>query len=221
MTLGTDLNAIYEVESQAPVRGPCSGTRIHVQILIYSGRMKFIYPAFLSLALTAFAASGQTQNEPMHDTATKMEKAPVPASKSINVNFEGRLTTLTVRDLLNLPQVTVHVHNGHSNTDESYTGPLVSDVLARAGLKPSRETHPLMLHSSLIATGTDHYFVVYSIAEVEPMFSSGQAIVAVMKGDLPNTDGGMIELINTADKVPARWMHGLADLNVVSVAATK
>jgi hypothetical protein len=183
--------------------------------------MKLIHLTLLALALAPLAASAQGQNEPVHDGGMKMEKAPVPASKSINVNFEGRLTTLTVQDLLNLPQVTVHVHNGHSNADESYTGPLVSDVLARAGLKASRETHPLMLHSSLIATGTDHYFVVYSIAEVEPMFSNGQAIVAVMKDDLPNTEGGMIELVNTADKVPARWLHGLAALNVISVAPPK
>jgi len=145
-------------------------------------------------------------------------KPAVPPSKSLNVTFEGRTTTLTVEDLLNLPQVTVHVHNAHRNTDESYTGPLLSDVLARAGLKASRETDPLMLHSSVIATGTDHYFVLYSVAEVEPSFSSGQVIVAVMKAGLPDTEGGAIQLVNTLDVKPARWLHGLADLNVVSIA---
>src|ERR1017187_9716532 len=53
----------------------------------------------------------------------------------------------------------------------TYSGPLLADVLARVGLKASRETEPLILHSSLIATGTDHYFVLYSVAEVEPSFN--------------------------------------------------
>jgi hypothetical protein len=126
-----------------------------------------------------------------------------------------------VEDLLNLPQVEVHVHNAHRNADESYSGPLLADVLARIGLKASRETEPLILHSSLVATGTDHYFVLYSLAEIEPSFSTGQVIVAIMKSGLPNTDGGLIELVNTADAKPARWLHGLTDLNVMSLAPSK
>ena len=126
-----------------------------------------------------------------------------------------------VEDLLKLPQVTVHVHNAHRNTDESYTGPLLADVLARAGLSPAHENEAMILHSSIVATGTDHYFVLYSVAEVEPTFSTGQVIVAVMKSGLPDTEGGIIQLINTADAKPARWLHSLADLNVMSVTPGK
>jgi hypothetical protein len=101
------------------------------------------------------------------------------------------------------------------------TSPTPVPVLARVGLKASRETEPLILHSSLVATGTDHYFVLYSLAEIEPSFSTGQVIVAIMKSGLPNTDGGLIELVNTADAKPARWLHGLTDLNVMSLAPSK
>jgi len=149
------------------------------------------------------------------------EKAPVPPSKFLNVTFQGRVTTMKVDDLLALPQVTVHVHNVHRNTDETYTGPLLADVLARAGLMANKETEPLVLHSSVIATGTDHYFVLYSAAEVEPMFSRSQVIVAVMKSGLPNTEGGMIQLINTDGARPARWVHGLTDINVMSISPTQ
>jgi hypothetical protein len=169
----------------------------------------------LAVALAPAAAFAQD-----HDAAAMPAKAPVPASHSLNVTFQGRLTTLKVDDLLALPQVTVHVHNAHRNADESYTGPLLSEVLARAGLVAGKETEPLILHSSVIATGTDHYFVLYSAAEVEPMFSRGQVIVAVMKSGLPDTEGGNIQLINTDGAKPARWVHGLADINVMSVAPT-
>ena len=152
-----------------------------------------------------------------HDSAMPA-KAPVPPSKSLNITFEGRTTVLTPEDLIKMPQVTVHVHNAHSNKDETYTGPLVSDVLAKAGLTSTRETEPLILHSTVVATGTDHYFVLFSLAELEPSFTTGQSIVAIVKEDLPNTEGGIIELINANAAKPARWVHGLANLNIMSLA---
>jgi hypothetical protein len=144
----------------------------------------------------------------------------VPPSHSLNVTFQSHTLTLKVDDLLALPQVTVHVHNAHRNADETYTGPLLSDVLAKAGLVASKETEQLILHSSVIATGTDHYFVLYSAAEEEPMFSTSQVIVAVTKTGLPNTEGGNIQLINTDAARPARWVHGLSDVNVMTAAQT-
>jgi hypothetical protein len=173
------------------------------------------------LALTSLSVAAQAPVKQGGDIAMASAKPPVPPSKSVTVTFEGKTSTLAVDDLLNLPQVTVHVHNAHRNTEETYSGPLLADVLARVGLKASRETEALILHSSLIATGTDHYFVLYSVAEVEPSFSTGHVILAVMKSGLPNTEGGVIELVNTVDAKPARWVHGLANLNVMSVAVSK
>jgi hypothetical protein len=175
--------------------------------------MRLAAALLLALTPTLLAA----QDAPM---AADHAKAPVPPSKSLNVTFQGRLTTLKVEDLLALPQVTVHVHNAHSNADETYSGPLLSDVLAKAGLVASKETEPLIIHSAIIATATDHYFVLYSAAEVEPMFTTGQVIVAVMKSGLPDTEGGLIQLINTNAARPARWVHGLSDINVMAVGPT-
>ena len=176
--------------------------------------MKFPIIAALALALASLPL--QAQQKPDHE-AEMAAKPPVPPSKSVNVNFQGKITTFTIEDLLKLPQVKVHVHNAHRNTDETYSGPLLADVLAQAGLKSNPETQPLILHSSLVAAGTDHYFVLYSVAEVEPSFSTGQVIVAIMKGGLPNTEGGAIQIVNTVDAKPARWLHGLTNLNIISI----
>jgi len=169
------------------------------------------------LALIPFAAQAQ-EAEHHHDDSAMPMKPRVPPSKGLNVTFQGKVTAFTIEQLLNLPQVTVHVHNAHRNTDEEYTGPLVSTVLEASGLKASKETEPLILHSSVVGTGTDKYFVLYSCAELEPLFSKGQAIVAIAKSGLPNDEGGTIQLINTGDAKPARWVHGLTNLNVMSVA---
>ena len=182
--------------------------------------------AALVLALAPLSLAAQTdqmppeQNAPVNRGDAMPMKPPVPPSRTLNLSFEGRTVALSLTDLVNMPQVTVHVHNAHRNTEETYSGPLLSDVLARVGLKASRETEPLILHSSIVATGSDHYFVLYSAAEVQPTFSTGQVIVAVMKSGLPDTEGGLIQLINTTDAKPARWVHGLSSLNVMSLAPT-
>jgi hypothetical protein len=183
--------------------------------------MKLATIAAFVLALTSLSVAAQAPMKQGGNMAMESAKPPVPPSKSVTVTFEGKTSTFTADDLLNLPQVTVQVHNAHRNTEETYSGPLLADVLARVGLNASRETEPLILHSSLVATGTDNYFVLYSVAEVQPSFSTGQVIVAVMKSGLPNTEGGVIELVNTVDAKPARWVHGLTKLNVMSVAVSK
>ncbi len=182
------------------------------------------YATTLVLAVTSLALAQASTQADRHETpmaGAMPAKPPVSPSKFVNVNFEGKTITLKVEDLINMPQVTVHVHNAHRNEEETYTGPLLSDVLAKAGLVASRETEPLILHSSVVATGTDHYFVVYSATEIEPSFSTGKVIVAIMKAGLPNTEGAVIQLINTVDAKPARWVHGLTDLNVMSLSPTR
>jgi hypothetical protein len=183
-------------------------------------KTSLVLAALLTLAPAALLA--QTDAMPPETKAPAQDampmKAPVPPSHSVTITFQGRTTVLKIEDLIALPQVTVHVHNEHRNADEEYTGPLLSDVLAKAGLIASKETQPLILHSTVVATGTDHYYVIYSAAEVEPAFSHGQVIVAITKNNgLPNTEGGAIELVNTTDVKPARWLHGLTQLNIMSL----
>jgi hypothetical protein len=155
------------------------------------------------------------QNKPM--AGMEAAKTPVPPSRFLALSYQGKTINLTLTDLANMPATTVHVRNGHTNAEETYSGPLLSEVLAKIGLTSSAETHSLILHSAIIATGTDHYFVVYSGAEVEPTFATGQVIVAVMKSGLPDKDGGLIQLINTSDAKPARWVHGLSGISVMTV----
>jgi len=144
-------------------------------------------------------------------------KPPVPPSHSLVLINGATTKTLTVADLAKLPQVTVHVHNAHRNADEDYTGPLVSDVLALAGLTPTHENEAVILHTYVVATATDHYSVVYSAAEMEPAFSNSKVIVAISKSGAPNTEGGDIQLINTDGARPARWIHGLTTLTLTTL----
>lgn len=182
-------------------------------------------PVALLLLLTSLAAgahmgqasaSQTSASMPMHEVAKKT----VP-SKQLIVTYDGRTITLTAAELLALPQQTVTVTNGHTGKSEQYSGPLVADVLARAGLQATGETHQRILHSTIVATGADGYFVLYAAAEVEPSFATGKVIVALMKDGLPDEAGGTIQLVNTTDAKPARWVHGLAQLSVMTLDRSK
>lgn len=179
----------------------------------------------LTAALTLAPRTLHAQAPAHHDAgpmeAMRHDKPPVPPSKSLNVTYSGKTITLTVADLAAMPQTTVHVHNAHLNKDEDYTGPLLADVLAKAGLAATHDTEPMILHSTLMASATDGYFVLYSLAEVEPSFSRSQVIVAILKSGLPDKDGGTIQLINTDGAKPARWVHGLSGLNVMTLEQNK
>lgn len=182
--------------------------------------MKPFAATLLGLALTsALPATAQVPAAPGHlnDGVAHMGRKVIPASHAVNVTFAGHTLTLTLTDLQALPQTTVHVHNAHSDADEVYSGPLLADVLARAGLHAGKDTEPTILHSTTTATGTDGYFVLYAATEAEPAFSHGQVIVALTRGGQPDSDGGSIQLINTTDAKPARWVHGLASLNVITL----
>ncbi len=183
--------------------------------------MKISTAVALILALSPLALRGQTDAMPSETKApapAEAMKPPVSPSKSVNLSFEGKTVMLSLTDLVNMPnQVTVHVHNAHrGGIEETYSGPLLSDVLAKVGLTTTRENQPLILHSVIVATGSDHYYVIYSGGEVE--YSTGKVIVAVMKTGLPDTEGGLIQLINTDDAKPARWVHGLTELSVMTLA---
>jgi hypothetical protein len=54
-----------------------------------------------------------------------------PPSTSLTLTVEGKVTVLTVADLQALPQKTVAVKNEHAKLDESYSGVMLGDLLAK------------------------------------------------------------------------------------------
>jgi hypothetical protein len=163
----------------------------------------------LSLTLAASAAAAQTAM-PMP------AKPPATPSESLTVNFNGNTTIFNRATLALLPQQTITALDGHTHKNETFIGPLVTDVLAKAGLIPGDPTHALILRSYVTASGTDGYFVIYSGAELEPMYTSGKVIIALTQDGAPIASG--IQLVNPLDVKPARWVHALTSLTVTTTA---
>jgi hypothetical protein len=142
--------------------------------------------------------------------------APAPASTNLVLTIDGNATTLSVAELQAMPQKTVAVHNEHTKADESYSGVLLGDLLTKYGFPVDKTTHQKMLRSYLVAAGTDKYWVVYSVTEVEGSEHKGEVIVATSMNGKPLGEDGQLKLVDSADKKPQRWVRNLSSITVKS-----
>jgi hypothetical protein len=145
---------------------------------------------------------------------------PSIQSTTLQVAAEGSTVTFTPADLAKMPQTTVKVHNKQSQRDESYSGVSVSTLLAKAGFTVGPTTHQKMLHSYLVAQGTDQYWVLYSVTEVEASEHMGDVIVALTVDGHPLTGDGDFKLVSSEDTKPQRWVRNLSSLRLVVVTET-
>ena len=146
----------------------------------------------------------------------EMAKPAAAPSTSLTLTVDGKATVFSTADLKAMPQKTVKVHNEHTKMDESYSGVPVGDLLAKAGFVVIPATHRELLRSFLRVEGTDKYWVLYSLTEVEGSEHDGDVLVATsMDGKGLGADGEL-KLISTGDKKPQRWVRNLAAITVKS-----
>jgi hypothetical protein len=119
-------------------------------------------------------------------------------------------------ELQAMPQTNVTVHNEHTKVDESYTGVLLGALLAKYGFPVDKTTHRKMLRSYLAAEGTDKYWVLYSVTEVEGSEHNGDVIVATSMNGKPLGEDGNFKLVDSGDKKPQRWVRNLTSITVKS-----
>lgn len=115
-----------------------------------------------------------------------------------------------------LPHETVKVHNGHFNVDESYSGVLLATLLAMINAPTGKELRGESLAVYVVATGTDGYSAVLSLAEVDPSFHGGDVLVADGRDGQPLGKNGPFQLIVSEDKHPARWVRNLDSIALQS-----
>jgi len=171
----------------------------------------------LSFALAlSFVVTNPVSSRAQDASMTEHTHAPTPPSTSLILTVDGKATTLSVEDLSAMPQKTVNVYNEHTKTDESYTGVLLGDLLAKYGLPVDKTTHRKMLRSYIVAEGMDKYWVLYSVTEIEGSEHNGDVLVAISMGSKPLGEDGQLKLIDSEDKKPQRWVRNLSAITVKS-----
>jgi hypothetical protein len=125
---------------------------------------------------------------------------------------------LSATELKVLPHISVTIRNPHTNADESYSGVRLSDVLAKLGAPLGPLLRGTALKSYVVATGSDGYQAVFSLAEVDPTFHPGEILVAdTMNGAPLRANTGPFRLVVTEDKRPARSVRNLVEIDLKSI----
>jgi hypothetical protein len=181
-------------------------TRKHRQFaLFFSGMRKRMIAGLLAASLSMpFALLAQQAKTP----------APVAPPDSLLLKSGDASASLSSPDFHALPHVTITVHNSHSNADETYSGVPLSALLAKINAPTGKDLRGEAMTSYLIATGSDGYAVVLSLAEVDPGFRDSQVIVADARDGQSLGKNGPFQLIVPEDKRPARWVHNLVSITL-------
>lgn len=149
--------------------------------------------------------------------ATSPMASPMAASGVRIVGEVKSPLALTVGDLQALApqQVNVTFQAGKGEQKHSYTGALLSDVIAKAGLKlnPARKNDALSKY--LLVTANDGYQVVISWGEIDPKFGNHPYLLAWEQDGQPLTGAdGPIHLITPGDVHGGRYVSGVVSIEV-------
>jgi hypothetical protein len=175
-------------------------------------------PLFLtgSLLLAAILMAHSPQASPKSQQHSLLEAVDTYAPGSLGLRADGyhEPISLPPTEFRALPQVTVKVHNGHSDADESYSGVLLATLLAKVNVPLGKELRGPKMTLAVLAKGEDGYSVLLSLAEIDPDFHANQVMVADTKDGQPLGKNGPFQLIVPDDKRPARWVHNLISITL-------
>ncbi|HEY6388797.1 MAG TPA: molybdopterin-dependent oxidoreductase [Candidatus Acidoferrum sp.] len=152
-------------------------------------------------------------------TPSTQESSSTQAKDELRISAHAyhQDVVLKVADLKAMPRTTVSVHNEHFKADETYVGVRVADLLTKMGAPLGKDLRGAALSGYLVATGSDGYVAVITLAEADPTFHSGEVIVAdTMNGQPLDLKSGPFKLVVTEDMRPARWVRNLVSIELKS-----
>ena len=124
--------------------------------------------------------------------------------------------TLTAADLAKMPRASVKSMSGGLET--TFEGVWLHEILKRAGAPLGSELRGKALASYIVADAKDGYEVVYSLAEIDPAFTSQQFLLADTADGKPLVGSqGPFRLVVPTDKPGARSVRMLTKIEVVTL----
>ena len=142
------------------------------------------------------------------------QEAPSPA-----IQVSGAVKqplTLTVADLAALPRATVKTAS--NGVETIYEGVPLYEILKKAGATLGRDLRGKALASYVLAEASDGYQALFSLAELDPSFTSSEVLLADTADGKPLFGAqGRFRLIAPKDRPGARSVRMLTRIAVVQV----
>jgi hypothetical protein len=162
-------------------------------------------------ATTGFASTNAAAQDMDHARPT------LPSTQLTIRALDGKSMTFTPQDIASMPHKSVSVYNHHTKANEAYSGVPLADLLGKVGVLLGENVRGKLFLIGVVAEGTDHYSVLYALAEIDPSIHTGDVIVAdSMDGQKLGKDD-VFKIVSTEEKRPARWVRNLTSITVMEV----
>jgi ABC-type molybdate transport system substrate-binding protein len=139
---------------------------------------------------------------------------PVAPPSGLLVQRSGQSSQVLSSDrIAGLPAITQRVSflTGQGEQKNEWTGPLLWDVLAAAGVNPARAGDAV--HLAVRITGSDGYSAIVALAEVAPQFAGRQIQLAHHLNGAPLPDGAL-RLVVPGDRRAGRSVRDVVRIVV-------
>jgi DMSO/TMAO reductase YedYZ molybdopterin-dependent catalytic subunit len=147
-------------------------------------------------------------------SAAHAQAAAAPDQSFVVAGDVTQPLTVTPADLKAMPRTTITV--AEEGREIKYEGVLVGELLKRAGAPVGRDLSGKAVASYVRVSGKDGYQVVFSLAELDPGFTSNDIIVADTIDGKPLFDyQGPFRIVAPHDKRGARSIRMLQRIEVV------
>jgi hypothetical protein len=164
---------------------------------------RFMALLLVSLALTSLNAAAQT----------------APADRPVvRVIADGQSPlTLDHAALAAMPRISVTA-SAHHEPPSQWQGVALQSILQKVGAPSGEHLRGHAMTTIVRITASDHYQVVFSFAELDPMLGNEQVILADTQDGHPIAKDGPLRIVVPGDKRPARWIHNVTTIEVTNSA---
>ena len=122
---------------------------------------------------------------------------------------------LTITDLIAMNTVTLEAKDNHG-TDHRYKGVPLFDILQKAGTTLGTQLRGKNLVKFVLVTAADGYEVLFSLPEIDTMFTKQTVLLAYEMDNAPLGPGvGPYRLVVPNDQRHARWIREIRSIEVV------
>ncbi len=146
--------------------------------------------------------------------ATVAAQSSTPAALSIAGDVRTPLS-IAPAELKDMPRTAVEVKDEDGRVVK-YEGVLVGELLKRAGATLGSDLRGTAMTTYVLASASDGYQVLFSLAELDPAFTNSHVIVAdTIDGKPLFAYQGPLRIVSSNDLRPARSIRMLQRLDVV------
>ena len=142
------------------------------------------------------------------------------ADTALTVTGEVKTSlALTLAEIESMQAETINAKD-HDGSTASYQGVSLHTILVRAGVPQGESLRGEALHLCVLVKAADGYQVVFSVAELDPLFTDKETLLAYRRdGKELDSKAGPLRLVIPDEKRQARWVREVTGLEVIRVNA--